>query len=254
MTSAYLMTRHAFAEKNCVEGFDSSALTEAWDFLAVEGGMKGVGPQYKYVKRLLSVSGILAFKVWKLKRWLHNTAVAATVLLLALLVALIPLAAWAAVTNRDKALSDAVTVGLISVVIAAAALCAVALVVLIKTRRGEALVRVALGFGSVLTSFAAWLHLHFFDPMYLREGSGENYKKRFPAAARADEPRRSEVTPAQEPVPAPTQAAPAAAEVVGAGVDILSHAPAEVSGNGHTADPDAFAERIDIKDSEERQD
>jgi hypothetical protein len=158
-------------------------------------------------------------------------------------------------------LSDAVTVGLISVVIAAAALCAVALVVLIKTRRGEALVRVALGFGSVLTSFAAWLHLHIFDPMYLREGSAEKYKKHFPVAARAESgaacdsaPRRSEVPPAQEPAPALPQSAHAAPEVVGAGVEVLSHAPAEVSGNGHTADPDAFAERIDIKDSEERQD
>jgi hypothetical protein len=38
-------------------------------------------------------------------------------------------------------------------------------------------------------------------------------------------------------------------------VDILPHAPAEVAGNGHTADagPEPFPESIDIKDPDERQ-
>lgn len=83
--------------------------------------------------------------------------------------------------------------------------------------------------------------------MFLREGSAERYKSRFPAPA-----RQSEAPPEQEP--APPQPAHAPPEVVGAGVEILPRAPTEVSGNGRTADPGLFAERIDIKDPEERQD
>ncbi len=260
MTSAYLMTKRAFAEKNCVEGFDSSAPTEPWDFLAVEGGMKGVGPQYRYVKRLLDVSGALAFKIWKLRRGLQYVAYALAAFAFVGGV-------WAAWTFRDSVILKAISVGAVSMFVVGFALTALATALIGKrlmrvVRLRETLIRAGVWFAvGFIGSFAAWLHLHFFDPMFLREGSADNYRKRFDLGHPAPLDARA-AAPAPEPAPAatlaadtpPPQAAPAAPEVVGAGVEILPHATAEVSGNGHAAEPDAFAERIEIKDPEERQD
>src|SRR5258708_38232152 len=86
MTSAYRMTEYEFRFSKCIEGFPEPAENYQWDFLTVEEGMKGSGRKYEFLKRQLSVSGSLAFKIWKLSQPLKITAIVLAVLALALLV------------------------------------------------------------------------------------------------------------------------------------------------------------------------
>ncbi len=270
MTSAYRMTAQAFAEEKCVEGFDVPEREEDWKFLSVEGGMKGVGPQYKYVKRLLDVSGALAFKIWKLKQGLKFLAYALAALAFVAGV-------WGAWTFRGSVLLEALTVGAISMLVVGFALTALGTALIGKrlmrvVRLRETLIRAGVWLVvGVLGSFVAWLHLRVFDPMFLSEGSAENYGKQFgrapspggPSGRRAPAPHTSGAPPAHEPSKAaaaepgapPPQTAPKAAEVVGARMETLPRTPAEAPANGHAAEPkpEAFPDSIDIEDTEARQ-
>ena len=66
MTSAYRMTEYQFEKKKCVEGFVAPQQHEPWKFLEIEPCMKGSGPGYDYLKRLLTAGASQAFKVWKI--------------------------------------------------------------------------------------------------------------------------------------------------------------------------------------------
>ncbi|MDT7777520.1 MAG: hypothetical protein QOC99_32 [Acidobacteriota bacterium] len=179
MTSAYRMTEHAFADGRCVEGFDAPAHAEQWDFLAVEGGMKGVGKQYQFVKRLLGVSDLMAFKIWKLRKGLQLIAIT-------LAVAIVVVGAWAIWRFWDTELVKAITVGAIGMMILSAALTALGTALIGKklmrvVRLRETLIRAAIGVSvGILGWLAAWLHLHIFDPMFLNEGSIDNYRRKAP--------------------------------------------------------------------------
>jgi predicted acylesterase/phospholipase RssA len=269
MTSAYRMTEHAFTEKKCVEGFDGPQSPVEWDFLAVEDGMKGVGPRYKRIRELLGVSGALAFKIWKLKRWLKNLAYVLAALTFVAGV-------WAAWTFRDSVILKAISVGFIAMLVVSFALTALGTALIGKrlmrvVRLRETLIRAGVWFVvGFIGSFVAWLHLRFFDPMFLREGSAENYKQRFapdtareknaaakhehmmPSPQHKEEHVFNDAVPPDESQP---QQAPAPPEVVGAGAEVLSRAPTEAAGNGHAKEPSAesFPESINIKDPDERQ-
>jgi hypothetical protein len=137
-------------------------------------------------------------------------------------------------------------------------------------RLRETLIRAGVWFFvGFLGSFAAWLHLRFFDPMFLREGSAENYKRRFAHDAAREKHaavKHEHMMPPQPKdehvfkddstpdVPHPQQA-PAAHEVVGAGGEVLPRTPSDAAGNGHAKEPspESFPESIDIKDPDERQ-
>ncbi|HEX8150617.1 MAG TPA: hypothetical protein VF591_25760, partial [Pyrinomonadaceae bacterium] len=144
-------------------------------------------------------------------------------------------------------------------------------------RLRETLIRAAFGFSvGVLGSFFAWLHLRFFDPMFLREGSADNYRRRFGLDGAGDAtrtphavtPHQHSAPPAHEPArvaaagpaaappqTAPVPAEPVPAEVVGAGVEVSPRAAADAAGNGHAKEsaPARLSEGVDIKDAEERQ-
>jgi predicted acylesterase/phospholipase RssA len=269
MTSAYRMTEHAFAEKKCVEGFDGPQSPVEWDFLAVEDGMKGVGPRYKRIRELLGVSGALAFKIWKLKRGLRVVAVL-------LAVAIAALGAWACWRFWETELVKAITVSAIAVFLGTMVLTMLGTALIGKrlmrvVRLRETLIRAGIWFVvGFIGSFAAWLHLRFFDPMFLREGSAENYKRRFaPDAAREKHaaakhehmmpsPQHKDGQVFNDAVPPDVpqmQQSPAPPEMVGAGVEVLSRAPTEAAGNGHAKESSAesFPESINIKDPDERQ-
>src|ERR1051325_2352156 len=66
MTSAYRMTEYQFKYEKCVEGFADPLTSEAWKFLEIEDCMKGSGPGYDYLKRLLKAGSSLALKVWQI--------------------------------------------------------------------------------------------------------------------------------------------------------------------------------------------
>ncbi|HWS88603.1 MAG TPA: tetratricopeptide repeat-containing protein [Pyrinomonadaceae bacterium] len=174
MTSAYRMTEHAFAQERCVEGFEQEAPPEPWEFLQVEGGMKGVGKPYKHVSRLLAVSDTLAFKIWKLKKSLQYVAV---VLALAILVG----GGWAVIRWWEKELVQAITVGALCTMVLSMALTALGTALVSKklmrvVRLRETLRRAAVGvFVGLFGWLAARLHLYVFDPMFLREGSIKRY-------------------------------------------------------------------------------
>jgi predicted acylesterase/phospholipase RssA len=264
MTSAYRMTELAFSQEGCVEGFDAPAAAEDWDFLAVEGGMKGVGPQYQHVRRLLGVSSALAFKVWKLRKGLTRLAYVLAFLTFVLGV-------WAAWTFRGSVILQAITVGAVAMFFVSMALTALATALIGKrlmkvVRLRETLIRAAVWFGvGFLGSFFAWLHLRFFDPVFLRDGSTATYQRLFGHDAAHGVKHKHGVPPAQAGAHAhaaavtqtaavmPSAAPPA--EVVGAGVEVLPRTHAEAAGNGHAKEsaPAPLHEGIDIEDPEGRQ-
>ncbi|HEV7890863.1 MAG TPA: tetratricopeptide repeat-containing protein [Pyrinomonadaceae bacterium] len=270
MTSGYRQTEYAFREEKCVQGFESEARTLPWKFLKVEEGMKGAGRSYQHVKRLLSVSDVLAFKIWKLKKWLKVVAVALAVIFAAI-------GAWACWYFRDTMLVQAITVGAIAMFFAGLALTALGTAFVGKRlmrimRLRETLVRAAVGvFVGVAGSIAALIHLKFFDPMFLREGSLKNYESNIKVAEqpcgkdagkRIAEKHAPALAEAKEAaIPAPARAEASVVEVVGAPApaDALhGHAtPGAHGGNGHTkgaAPEEPFPDTLDTRDPKERQD
>lgn len=272
MTSAYRMTEHAFGEGKCVEGFDAPAEPIVWDFLAVEGGMKGVGKPYQYIKRLLDVSDVLAFKIWKLKKFLQVTAVV-------LAVAIAVVGVWAVWKFWDTELVKAITVGTLGALILSMALTALGTALVGKrlmrvVRLRETLIRAAIGFSvGIFGWLAAWLHLAIFDKMFLKEGSIKKYLSQFKTAAAADneearpaatastvaqgrEPERlAEQTSQTQAVLPQTGAVVPESVATGANVEALP-LPGATGGNGHaeerTAEGEPFPESIDVRDSDQR--
>ena len=278
MTSGYLQTEYAFREENCVEGFEGNVGSLNWRFLEVKEGLKGAGKSYQHVKRLLAVSDMLAFKIWKLSTPLQVAAVF-------LAFAIAAVGVWASWRFWNTPLIKVITVGTLGTVIIVAALTALGTALVGKRlmrviRLRETLIRAAFGlFVGILGWFAAWLHLRFFDPMFLREGSLANYlSKHRPREAHSAEtgpaPRETEVAahaPAVPPrEPARTQADAAAVETVKAGVSaesLTSHAHVEAVGGGgqplkpndnggpHAEhDGDGLSAERDIGDPDARQD
>ncbi|HEV7681691.1 MAG TPA: tetratricopeptide repeat-containing protein [Pyrinomonadaceae bacterium] len=176
MTSAYRMTEHEFRYSKCIEGFAKPVEPYPWDFLAVEEGMKGSGPKYDYLKRQLSVSGSLAFKIWKLSTTLKVTAIVLAVAALAFVV-------WAVFNWSTVTVVPKITIWDIAVyVVTFLLLTLVTLVVgkwVKRALRWRDTVRIIL-LGIVMAVLGwifARLHLHVFDPMFLRGGSLETFKK-----------------------------------------------------------------------------
>ena len=279
MTSGYRQTEHAFAEGKCVEGFDAPATPLDWDFLDVEDSMKGAGRQYQFLKRLLGVSGLLAFKIWKLRKSLQRIAVALAVAVLALG----GLAVW---YFWDSVLIKAVTVGALALLVVSAGLTALGTAFVGKTlmrvvRLRETLIRAAIGLSvGLLGSLAARLHLRFFDPMFLKEGSIENYRRQAPSpghyheagagrpaaaqpagddaprAATAQAAQRAEVALPQAEVVTATEVLPAGLEVADAlplaapmGKALEESGGAGEASNGAASDgAEQFPDQLDVKD------
>jgi hypothetical protein len=254
MTSAYRMTEQAFAEGRCVEGFGAPVAPVDWDFLAVEAGMKGVGPQYKYVSRLLGVSGSLAFKIWKLKKWLQHLAIL-------LAVAALALGGLAVVTYWDSVLLKAVTVGALVMILVSVGLTALGTALVGKkvmrvARLRETLARATFGFVvGIVGWIAARLHLLVFDPMFLREGNMKNYLRHFPSAERRGKDDASQgggrqETYAREEAPSP-EAAPSPV------IPVAAPMPSGGSNAERVPEPTAAAagyvtEQVDIRDEDLR--
>jgi predicted acylesterase/phospholipase RssA len=264
MTSAYRMTEHAFAEGKCVEGFDPPAEPEEWDFLAVEDGMRGIGRQYQFVKRLLGVSGMLAFKIWKLRTSLQVVAVF-------LAAAIITAGIWATIRYYDTTLVKAITVGALGMMIVSASLTALGTALVGKklmrvVRLRETLVRAGIGIAvGLLGWLAARLHLTVFDPMFLKMGSIENYRRQFSARGQrgaGDAARPAGESSAREAArPAAQRAGPAPPKAEGVAavlpvrlemVEPLPHAvpvePTEGNGGEAAAETEQFPDHLDIEE------
>jgi predicted acylesterase/phospholipase RssA len=176
MTSAYRMTEHEFKFSKCVEGFPEPLEQYEWDFLAVEEGMKGSGAKYDYLKRQLSVSDTLAFKIWKLSTPLKVTA-------WVLAIAALAFAVWASFHWGSKIIVPQITLLGIGVIIAGITAVSIATYIIGKilmrvVRLRETLTIITIG---VVMALLGWLiarlHLHVFDPMFLRQGSIDTFRK-----------------------------------------------------------------------------
>ncbi|MGH9932430.1 MAG: tetratricopeptide repeat-containing protein [Pyrinomonadaceae bacterium] len=176
MTSAYRMTEHEFLHSRCIEGFPEPAEQYQWDFLEVEDGMKGGGPKYEYLKKQLSVSNALAFKIWKLSQPLKVTAWLLAAMALAF-------AVWASFNWGSFTVVPAITLWAIAVFVVN--FVALSLLVFLVGKWVKRVIRwrdtlwiIALGIVmAVLGWIAARLHLHVFDPMFLRGGSLQSFRK-----------------------------------------------------------------------------
>ena len=178
MTSGYRMTQHEFPAT--ITGFDEPAasITEPWRFLAVEPPMqrrKGIDAAHEHLMKLLGVSNVVAFKVWKLSpalRIARNIAlVLAGLAYLALCWRLVSFdTVWHTIEFPQRYL------GVFGLALAAI----VAVLIIVRKLRfpgmriGSAIVRTATGLGIGLVGWAAGrIHLAFFDPLYLRSGKVE---------------------------------------------------------------------------------
>jgi predicted acylesterase/phospholipase RssA len=175
MTSAYRMTEYEFKIARCVEGFPEPEEQYKWDFLDVEAGMKGAGAKYDYLKRQLSVSDTLAFKIWKLSTPLKVTA-------WALAIATIAFVIWACFHWPSKSIALQIKLWYVGAFIAAIAAVPVLTYIVGKklmrvVRLRETLVLMIIGVIAILGWLIARLHLHIFDPMFLRQGSIDTFRK-----------------------------------------------------------------------------
>jgi hypothetical protein len=175
MTSAYRMTEHEFRYSKCVEGFPEPEEQYDWDFLAVEEGMKGSGAKYDYLKKQLSVSNSLGFKIWKLSTSLKITS-------WVLAAAAIAFGIWACFHWASRVVVSPITLWDIGAFIATIVGFAFLTYVIGKKLMGivrlrETLIRVIIGLGITLLGWLAWIHLVFFDLLFLRQGSLRCFKK-----------------------------------------------------------------------------
>ena len=176
MTSGYRMTEHEFKFRKCVEGFPEPDKQHAWDFLAVEEGLKGSGAKFEFLKKRLQVSNARAFRIWKLSLPLKFTSV---VLALAVLVlAVWAWWKWAAKTIAIPSISVWNLGILIGIVVGAVLLIVFVLKKLGIVRWMETLIRsLAYVFIGPLGAVASFIHLHIFDRLFLRDGSLKSFNK-----------------------------------------------------------------------------
>ncbi len=161
MTSGYRMTEAEYARS--VPGFPKVEDEAApWKFLAVEEPMKQVEPGEKLntLLRLLEVGSKKAFKVWMISPSMQVVAGVLGVVAAGVLI-------WA---MRKWWSFPLVTVGTIGSFLGTLALTAIfGKSVLRVARFRETLAKIATGLGmSVAGSLVALLHLHVFDPLFLK--------------------------------------------------------------------------------------
>ncbi|MDQ3918392.1 MAG: patatin-like phospholipase family protein [Acidobacteriota bacterium] len=193
MASAYRMTANQFLGKEpCVEGFDGGAPSEPWRFLEIEPSLKPRGENKERLDKVLKAAANSAFKPWMLSpalialKWALVAAVVVGV-------AFIFYSRWSAsvIPARAFGWAQALTFRYVAVFLltfAAFALLAAFVNFLIGKARGKYIMRVikwrdtlnyiAIG---ILMSVAGWLvarlHLYAFDPLYLRYGRIEKFRK-----------------------------------------------------------------------------
>lgn len=194
MASAYRMTSNQFLGPDpCVEGFDADAPHATWRFQQIDDALRPRGKNKGRLDKLLKAAGSSAFKVWNLSpplialKW----ALAAA---LALGIAWLFYSRWessiipSSVYRWSQTYLTFGHIAAFALTFAALALLAVLVNALIGQARGKYVMRVVkwrdtLTFIAVgiTMSVAGWLiarlHLHVFDPLYLRYGRIDKFPK-----------------------------------------------------------------------------
>jgi predicted acylesterase/phospholipase RssA/cellulose biosynthesis protein BcsQ len=165
MLSGYAMTERYFRSAVPHAVVPADAEREAWGFLRVEAAAKGVSESEKDrrdFRKLLSVGDAIGFKVWRLSPGLMWSS--AAVLLAAMVIAAGRLLAGKrlpeiALGPQDFSVLVALLGGLLLTPIG-----------LCLALRRKSFTQVLIGLVLVPGSALAWLHLAFFDPVYLARG------------------------------------------------------------------------------------
>jgi hypothetical protein len=176
MVSGCSMVRTKFAR--AITGFRTQASTHSWKFLELDEPLREAKERTKYVARLLDAASQRAFKIWRLSPMLKALA---AVLGLAGLGGLV----WLLTLDElgDRSLLN--VRGLVIAVLAALA-GTIGLGALVKAIQYRKTVNQILGMAAfgLVGAIAAWIHLHIFDPLFLRW----NEKRIFqPPVVRKDE-------------------------------------------------------------------
>jgi predicted acylesterase/phospholipase RssA len=174
MTSGYRMTEYEFKYSKCIEGFPEPNERHEWDFLAVEEGMKGSGAKYDYLKKQLSASNALAFKIWKLSP-LHKVVFWMIELVVVALVILAGVYGIVWYLGLTTAISYLVII--LGVIMIALAAMIIVQKIFYRVRLRNSLARTALGVLMLIGWVVARIHLHFFDPKFLRGGDLETFRR-----------------------------------------------------------------------------
>lgn len=171
MTSGYLMTEHDLVTtqdpRNPILGFPVAGAAHPWKFLTVRSAVDGSDVAAKAaLLEQLSVSGQLAFKVWRLHRGLQALAIVVGLGLLSALVY------WIGETWTQQLLHWTPTVGQLVLGVATFAIGLTGAGWILKVLHyRKTLQQIAFGVGMATCGFlAARLHLHVFDRMFLRQG------------------------------------------------------------------------------------
>jgi predicted acylesterase/phospholipase RssA len=168
MTSGYLMAREALQQPGAL-GFPLPApLAGRWKFLAaLEERMKAGTPDPHFLRRL-RIAKSIAFKVWRLSRQLQVATVGVSLGLIALLI--VRWQDWSAIPLYKP--SWELTIGTFILTVIGAAVVALLIGLLRRRLRfPKTFQQVAIGFGMATFGFlVARLHLHLFDPLFLRDG------------------------------------------------------------------------------------
>jgi len=165
MMSGYLMTVHDFNADN-VPTLAKDAVPDerTWKFFGARAALtKSDVEENRRMTTLLSISDRLAFKIWYQKPWLKRSG-------LAMLGALMVAGAWLTYLRWDKA-AVSVTYGAIGTFVLGLIATKLGLAALkyldVRKTVGDIVLGVSL---ATLGTVLARLHLHVFDPLFLRMG------------------------------------------------------------------------------------
>ena len=167
MTSGYLMTVHDFNERTVPTLAKGAAATYTWKFLGAKPALDTSSTKdNERMRDLLETSDQLALKIWSQKPWLKWTG-------RAMLAPLILALAWMTYVRWNDAAIN-ITYGAIGVFIVGLILAKLGLGALKYLDIRKTLGDVATGFALASAGFLlARLHLHVFDPLFLKNGKWE---------------------------------------------------------------------------------
>lgn len=165
MASGYQMANSQF--DNAIQGFPTSDSKHDWAFGSIiERLGEAEGSKATWLSKLLDVASIVAFKVWLLSTPLKVIAALAGIAALAVLAWI----AWAwngEPSLTAKGLSAAVAMTALTLLIGRLGLGLI--VKIIQHRKTVHQILVGAGL-SLLGTAASWVHLTFFDPLFLKKG------------------------------------------------------------------------------------
>ncbi|MDH3529126.1 MAG: patatin-like phospholipase family protein [Acidobacteriota bacterium] len=176
MASGYLMTEEAFQTDEALRKISKQSERHTWKFLTIANDLKETGEDRGQIAKILSVSGSVVFKVWRLDPKLKVAAWAIVVIALTLTLGLF----W---LLRDYVLISELTIGKLGVTIVSTIflyyISSFAIGKFVNWVDWKSAVAKLLAKGglAVAARLGTSIHTGVFDRLFLRHGSLETFKK-----------------------------------------------------------------------------